>query len=480
MLLLPATAGPDAHVPNRRAAFALLGFALPVIAILILRAWTSASPIGISINEGFNAYQTRTWLETGRMYYPADALIVNNYPPLFFLLTGLLARSGADIVFLGRGLAWAGFLGCGAMVFLIVWRLHRDAIAAGLAALVLLGAQALLYPLHIGTNEPQVLSHFLALCGLYVALGTRTTAGMMGAALLMVVGLFFKHNVIVIPCATGLWLLYAAPRAGLRFAAAGILFSALGIGLCQLAFGPEFAANMLGYRPWDVTVGVQHFLVWGSELNGLLVLAVVALVLARPHAATALFALAIALGAGLGGFMLLSRGVYYSALFELTIALALAIGHAAAGLKQRRTLLIAAAGLAIFVSPDVTDLQGIVRPAAFAARLQARALATSRIVSTLRASPGPALCETLLYCFWAGKPFVVEPFNLSQRVLQRATADAPLLQRIARGDIAIAALDGSPGPSGASLLSPAVWQALQSRFQAINVPDTRTTLFVAR
>ena len=463
----------------------LLCLAVLATATMALRAWTSTLHVPISFNEGFDAYQTLSWIETNRLYYGSNELIVNNYPPLFFILVGSIARHGLDIIYTGRVVSWFAFLSCGCVIGLIIFRLHRDWIAGTAGAFVFWGAMSVQFPLQIGTNEPQMCSHLMALLGVFVGIAGRSGWASAGAAALMVVGIFFKHNCIAIPVAFGLWLVVMDRRAAIYFMVSAAIAGMAGLGLCLVAFGPEFAQNMLGPRPWDVLTGVRHLLIWLTPLAGVSALAAIALTAASVQPATSLFAASSVLSLLVGGFTLLSRGVYYNALFELVISLSLGVAHGlaawpAAGpvpAHRIRPVLLSALAAVLFIGPDVTDLKSLVTPTIFTARMHERELATRRIVAALSAAPGPAICEILAYCYWAGKPFEVEPFNLSQRMLAGAGADATLVERLRRREFAAAAVDGSPPPEGASLFSAAVWAALRSGYEVAALSGT-TTVFV--
>ncbi len=82
-----------------------------------------------SHNDGFNALVTDAYVKTGQLYYPADALITNNYPPLSFIVTGWLMAAIPDAVLAGRAIADASFLGIGLSIMAIIWLQVRDKLA---------------------------------------------------------------------------------------------------------------------------------------------------------------------------------------------------------------------------------------------------------------------------------------------------------------------------------------------------------------
>jgi hypothetical protein len=62
-------------------------------------------------------------------------------------------------------------------------------------------------------------------------------------------------------------------------------------------------------------------------------------------------------------------------------------------------------------------------------------------VAFLRSVPGPALCESLLSCYDAGKPYVYDPFNATRLVEFHRLSAQPLLEAVDRGAFAEVQLD---------------------------------------
>jgi hypothetical protein len=60
----------------------------------------------------------------------------------------------------------------------------------------------------------------------------------------------------------------------------------------------------------------------------------------------------------------------------------------------------------------------------------------------LRRQPGAALCESLLLCFAAGKPLVVDPYNAREEILTGRADEAVLRRMIDEHHFAVIALPG--------------------------------------
>ncbi|HYK80456.1 MAG TPA: hypothetical protein VEU95_12550, partial [Micropepsaceae bacterium] len=75
---------------------------VPLLIALIALAYRSTLLIAINYNEGWNAYHATAALSGGRLYYPANALVTNNYPPLSFIIVGMVSNIVGDAIFAGR------------------------------------------------------------------------------------------------------------------------------------------------------------------------------------------------------------------------------------------------------------------------------------------------------------------------------------------------------------------------------------------
>jgi len=83
-------------------------------------------------SEGWNAFHAVSWLHGGPLYYPASALVSNNYPPLSSIAAAWLMHLIPDAVFTGRALADTAPIGMAVLIMLIlrattatVWRRSR-------------------------------------------------------------------------------------------------------------------------------------------------------------------------------------------------------------------------------------------------------------------------------------------------------------------------------------------------------------------
>ena len=243
------------------------------------------------------------------------------------------------------------------------------------------------------------------------------------AALLMTAGGFVKHSLVALPLAVTAWLALVRPRTAMVWLAAASGAVAVGLVLTAILHGRAAFADILLHRR-VFQPGRAFLAIW--RMLPLLPMMVVALLAWRRRIRSdrsmlfgTLF-VAIALVASVA--QRVGQGINYNAYFEATIALCLVVGLAvsAAGLPLRTggapigpTMLAAVAALA----PVVTMPGHLGQAWRDIADREARARSWQPVIAAMAASPGLVGCQVLSLCFWAGKPYAVDTFNLNQSIL---------------------------------------------------------------
>ncbi|MBB3172238.1 hypothetical protein FHR90_000044 [Endobacter medicaginis] len=429
-----ALARPIALAGIRGFDLALACGALLLIGLVLGPVATIPMQIPLDYNEGWNAgFAARAVMPgTGPLYPGPDTLVFNNYPPLGFLIVGAAGRwLVGDMIVAGRIIALLGLLASGALVALCLRRLGlawRPAIAGGLAMLLLI---ATWFRVYVAMDDPQWLAHAVMLAGLAVLVdrperlrgGPLPVVRIAAAALLMVMAGFIKHNLVALPLATTIWLLWLRPRACAVWLAAAAVALAAGAMMVWLAWGADAFADILGHHrvftPARALFGLQKLLPLIPA--GL----VIGLMLRRsPHRiALGLVVPFLAVALVTGVLQRIGDGVYYNAQFPTVIALSLALGIALDAAIARpprlRGTTIGAPALLVFAAlPLIGAAPQHLRLSVQAlTQREARAAAWAPMIGALAAADGPVGCQMLSLCAWAGRPFGVDMFNLTQKVL---------------------------------------------------------------
>jgi hypothetical protein len=368
-------------------------------------------------NEGWNAYHT-----SAAALYP-QGLFVNNYPPLSFYAVGAF---GGDHIVVGRIVALLALLATAGGIVLAARRMGAGTTAAAFAALWFLGGM-LVFTDYVAMDDPQLLGHAVAMAGLLLLLRGNVT----GAALAMTAALFVKHNLVALPLAALPWLALADRRAALRFAATGIAAGMAGLLLFDLVYGRSLVAVLNSPRLYSAAMsseGAAHWLAWG----GTAMLVTAALCFARRDRETLFVALYALVAVVLGALFCGGAGVDMNAWFDAAIASALGAALALQRLPARAWHGPALA--AVLLLP-------LIAGAALRDDWPGAGDAADGDIAFLRAHQGPAMCEMLSLCYWAGKPATVDVFNLGQAYAAGAARDDVLAARLQAREFAAIEFD---------------------------------------
>jgi hypothetical protein len=386
------------------------GLALLTLALLARNVLAIPVPAPLDPNEGWNAAHALSLLAGKSLYPPPQSLMVNNYPPLSFYLVAALTKVTGDAVIAGRILALLSFFGACAAIALALLQMGLSRHARW-AAVLFFAATLLIASDYVGMDDPQLLGHAVQLFALLWLLQGRPLTS--GAA--FAVSLFIKHNLLALPLAAALWLWQRDRSTLSRFAIAGSGFVVFGLMLFYLTYGISLPAVVSSSRlisPANIISGVSH--VWWAALPlaGLLLLR-------DPRREFLLIYAAIALIVGL--LFSAGDGVDVNAFFDLAIACALGLGLAAETSSVRAAL--CALPLPLFLIVNFHDNNFFFTPDF---RKQ-----SARDIAFLKSRPGPALCDQLSLCLWAGKGAAVDVFNVGEQIKTGARDPATLARMIA-------------------------------------------------
>ena len=409
---------------------AVLGMAL----FCALGLWRAIATMGLRLpidpNEGWNAYHAAAAMAGAPLYPGSQSTMINNYPPLSFYLVGALGRVLGDNIFAGRIVSLLSFFFVLFGIFAAALRMGCKRLEACFAALLFAGG-LLVFTDYVGIDDPQMLAHAIAMAGFLLLLREpRGTVRLAAAALLFVLAVFVKHNVIAMAVAATAWLTVYDRRSAVRLAALGIALALCGLVLFRFVYGTGLLAQLISARLYSLENlhnGFDRWLQWGLvPLVGLTVL--VFLRWNDRHVRLVAFfaAFATILGVGfLGG-----TGVDVNVMFDADIALALSaallLGQIARGVYAPVAAVAYAAPLlfAAWTNPDWRDADVWLHP------MREEAVLAQKDIAFLAARRGPALCEMQSFCYWAGKPPAVDVFNVGQQFDTGARSDKPLVALI--------------------------------------------------
>jgi hypothetical protein len=88
-------------------------------------------------------------------------------------------------------------------------------------------------------------------------------------------------------------------------------------------------------------------------------------------------------------------------------------------------------------------------------------------IAFLAVHPGPAICETLAFCYWARKPATLDVFNTGEAFDTGARSDAELARLIEAGRFAVIQFD----PDSPDSLGDNVGRAMQRSYRLDHADD---------
>jgi hypothetical protein len=436
----------------------------------------------VDYNEGWNIYNAEAITRHQLLYPERFGWTSVNYPMLSFYLLGHLHGLTHDYLFTARIVSLLSLLACSVLVGAIVRRLgasSRAAILSGLFCLALFCANAEFY---VGMDDPQLLAHAVFLSGLLLYLHARPDKSSdkksrpMLIALCMLVFVIagcIKHNPIDLPIAVLLDLALASIPLALWFAFSGVVFTAVAVALNIHFGGPYFLAQLLTPRMYiPLQVANQLLIVLGPILVPFVCAAYTAWILrrdARRRIAALLLITSLIVGGAFSG----GSGVTINALFSAMIATAILLGLFWQDLSSST---LEPPPLSAF-APDLFFLWLIIplilsgnwNPVAMLRDAATEQRHFLQDVDDLRRHPGPALCESLLECHEAGKPYIYDPFNATRLMGFHKLDEGGLVHEIEQHRFAVIQTD-DPLPREDAYNSERFSQAVRAAIEANYTP----------
>ncbi len=454
----------------------MLLMALSALGLLcLIGLWPVLATIGLKLpidpNEGWNAYHAAAAISGQPLYPGPHADFVNNYPPLSFYIVGLFGRVVGDVLIAGRIISLLAFV---AVCAGLAVASRRMGVGRDLSLLppLFFAAVLLLSTDYAGMDDPQMLAHAIAMGGFLLVLRPRRDhRRLAAAALLFVLAFFVKHNVVAMPLAVTAWLFLHERKSAWRLTGFGAAFLIVGLLIFRLAYGVSLFSVVATARTYSFDALRQGLLAW-LVWSAVPIIALAGLVrFRRADPFVSLCLLYTGIGTAIGLVFLGGAGVDPNVLFDADIAVALSaavVVHRLKGWQQPALAagIIAPLLLAAATSQDWQDhVQHPLEDAATSAR----------DIAYIAGRRGPALCEMLSFCYWAGKPATVDVFNLGQQFATGTRSADELVRRIAAKRFAVIQFDpDSPAPLG-----PAVRQAMQRAYR-IDHRDDLGTFYVPR
>jgi len=431
---------PAARIGKAEAASCLFG--LLAAPFLVWSIWRLGFPMELDRNEAWNAWFVDAALN-GRPLYPSSGeLIVNNYPPLSFYMTALVAKLIGDTIIAGRLLSIFALLAVAAATGSCIRDLGGSRRAAAFGALWLLATMSHAFTHYIGMNDPSLLGFAIMCLGLALFLH-RLKAGraIEPAIAIMVLAGFVKHTLFALPLAALIWLGLSNRPAAVRAAGFGGALCTAGLLCCTATFGPNFATQMLMPRE----ISFEHALANINKLQWIAPALLCWLFWACSKRMAQFTALLLGLTLFSGLVLTGGAGVVHNAYFEAFFASAAAValafqgigGTALAkhlGVGRLETAVIAVLLLRLAISQNLEPYY-LFFSSDFRLGIMQRVEVTNAEIERIRDMPGPVSCSIMTVCYRAGKSFVFDRFWVEEKLATGTATREEVSDAIAKAGI---------------------------------------------
>lgn len=423
-------------------AIGLIGLLSAVLVCLLsLPVKRIVADVQVNYNEGWNAYRQQMTIAGQPLYGAPPGRLTGEtgYPPISFHLVGWLGRIAGDFTVAGRWLSLFSLLATGVFVGLIVSSQGGGVFVSLLSFFLFEIGLSVFFPSRRGMNDPELLALAFTTAGLYcyVRDSTKNRLLFLSAALFCLAG-FTKQTMLAFPAAVAIDLLIRSRRAFLVWSGAMILAAGLLSAFTLLLDGRFVLLHWLVARSYSYSAGwhniIHEYLLGFQGL--LLVSAVWATCMFRTRV---VFVLALVISHVLAFLLAGTEGIDLNICFNAFAAAVIASGLALTDLNAviqrfRPHVSLPRVSQALAIALTMTlliNVPGQIREDISQSKsLTSQEKAFHSVVEFVKTKPGPALCDSLLVCYEAGKPYDFYSLFVRDQIRTGALKEAEVLELI--------------------------------------------------
>jgi hypothetical protein len=274
-------------------------------------------------------------------------------------------------------------------------------------------------------DDPQMLAHPFFLLGLWLYLGSPpSTPQIAGIASLFVLGGNIKHNLLPAPFSVLSDLFTNSASKALRFIVFGGFFLALSIVVEIVVGGPFFISHLLTPRPYSFAQLLAAFLPLYAPLGLPLMISAFWSIWQFQNRQARMISFYFFSSLLIGLIFAGGQGVDKNAFFDNFFSISIIMGACLDLLWKAPIRSLGEGGRWRFLVPVMLYSSVFFVFAQWGFQVPKRISALPEVerqfedeASFLAAQPGPAICESLIRCYDAGKPYVFDATN-SARLLR--------------------------------------------------------------
>jgi Dolichyl-phosphate-mannose-protein mannosyltransferase len=402
-------------------------------------------------NEGWNVFFVSKLLSGQPLYVPLDRFPLTplNYPPLsYFFIAGLSAFTG-DILLTGRIVTLLSSAVVAAAIYGIVKNVTGHAAAAVFASLFWVCLMARFAPARLVMYDPQMLAHAFSAGALWLYSrwrGELTSRRIWIIAAACCVAVFIKHLLVAVPATLAAALFLDDRQAfrrlafyglviGTAFAATWLLYGGRNAVLDFMDTGRPVLNAQLFSRARQMFMRRFLIVAFGPFL----------LLLANFQRQWTPYAAYFAISLVIGAYTARGIGVDTNAWFDFFIAASVLFGVLAGSLSSgaaeaRGRMALRYLVLLTSLLPLASGLPNALRTIDYGELRRSEEIYRND-VALLRSIPGPALFDSLLLGYDAGKEFLLDPINTAQLIVMGRVRESLVTDAIKQRQFAAVVLN---------------------------------------
>jgi hypothetical protein len=436
---------------DERSIFRWISLLIVVLIIsltLVLPVMRIGFNFSIDYNEGWNVYHSIRAAANEVIYdNESNEWTPINYPPLSFYVVGNVGKLFGSPLRAGRYISLVSLLVISLIVGATVFRFGGERYDALFASFFCVGLFSIYATHYVGMNDPQMLGHVFQIVGLFFYVKrSKKKFNLFLVALFCSLGLYTKHNLITLPVAVILDLLLKDRK---RFFEFNIYFAFIMISFLFAVYtfsGPDFVAQLLSMessRGFSIAKVSYTITALGKNLQIPLICILPLVFFHLKKADFRIISLYTLVGLTTGSYFSGGSGVDINIFFDAFIGISINAGILLSYLRHGLGVYMKYPNLVYCVLPIILcfgmfmDARGkIVRRSTYS-RFAEQERAFLEDAEFITEWPGPALCENILLCYYAGKEFQYDPFNVSELIAAQKMEESKVLSRLESGYFAI-------------------------------------------
>jgi hypothetical protein len=406
------------HSANISLIFAILLVVLCSTVLMVPVAMNDLFFHEANYNEGWNIYHAMR-VAHGEALYDGDLRRIVNYPYISFYLIALLGDITNTPLIVARALSFSGFIFVTTSCAICVRIIGGSRAASFLAAALFVGFCAIAVPKWIGTADPQFLAQGLGALGLVLHLSAKTkTRRLVSAPICLVLSVFTKQQEITIPIVIMADMAFCHRDELFRWL---VIMGTLALSCTAIGFlaGEEFLIRVAGGRGFSIYTAIGTTRRMLELVQVPVAIGLLWLIVAGPPRYRTLLVVfggvSVILMAGFSG----GDGVSWNVAVDFFMWIAIVAGLGATGLQNsfvRGRMLCTILVLLVGFEIELQSFLAIGQERLRFAELMQNERDFRSDVEFMADRRGDAICESMLLCYFSGKPLIVDPYNSAEMV----------------------------------------------------------------